>query len=137
MRLRTPIDAVRWLTFQVCTFRDNDESSKSSNHENFIELIKFLVFYDQNVANVVLENAPENAQYISPSIQKKILFIFVRKIRATIYEKIDDSKFCDIIDEAQDESKREQMAIVLRFVDKEGCMQERFFDFIHVSTLQH
>ena len=32
-----------------------------------------------------------------------------------------------IVDEARDESKREQMAIVLRFVDKDGHVQERFF----------
>ena len=34
--------------------------------------------YSPNVANV-LENAPRNAQYISPSIQKEILYIFARR----------------------------------------------------------
>ncbi|XP_015955613.2 uncharacterized protein LOC107480000 [Arachis duranensis] len=102
LRLKTSIDAIRWLAFQ-------------------------------NVNNVVLENAPGNAQYISPGVQKDILHIFARKVRATIREEIDDSKFCIIIDEARDESKREQMSVVLRFVDKHGCVQERFFDLIHVS----
>ncbi|XP_025684783.1 uncharacterized protein [Arachis hypogaea] len=113
--------------------RGDDESSGSLNRENFIELIKLLASCNQNVHNVVLENAPENAQYISPSVQKDILHIFARKVRATIREEIGDSKFCIIIDEARDESKREQMSVVLRFVDKHGCVQERFFDLIHVS----
>ncbi|XP_030479467.1 uncharacterized protein LOC115696720 [Cannabis sativa] len=37
------------------------------------------------------------------------------------------------VDEARDESKKEQMLIVLRFVDKDGYVQERFFGLIHVK----
>ena len=38
------------------------------------------------------------------------------------------------VDEARDESKNEQMAIVLRFVDKDGFVRERFFGLVHVSN---
>ncbi|XP_020973057.1 zinc finger MYM-type protein 1-like [Arachis ipaensis] len=133
LRLKTSINTIRWLAFQACAFRGDDESLGSLNRGNFIELIKLLASCNQNVNNVVLENAPGNAQYISPGVQKDILHIFARKVRATIREEIGDSKFCIIIDEARDESKREQMSVVLRFVDKHGCVQERFFDLIHVS----
>ncbi|XP_020967615.1 zinc finger MYM-type protein 1-like [Arachis ipaensis] len=133
LRLKTSINAIRWLAFQACAFRGDDESPGSLNRGNFIELIKLLASCNQNVNNVVLENAPGNAQYISPGVQKVILHIFARKVRATIREEIGDSKFCIIIDEARDESKREQMSVVLRFVDKHGCVQERFFDPIHIS----
>jgi len=37
-----------------------------------------------------------------------------------------------MVDEARDESKKEQMAIVLRFVCKEGLIQECFLDLVHV-----
>ncbi|KAJ8774419.1 hypothetical protein K2173_016865 [Erythroxylum novogranatense] len=103
----------------------NDESIDSLNRGNFIEMVKLLATYDKNVANVVLENAPGNAQYISPSVQKEILYIFARRIRAIIREDIDNAKYCIIIDESRDESKREQMSIVLRF---------KFFDLVHVSN---
>ncbi|KAF2289443.1 hypothetical protein GH714_036213 [Hevea brasiliensis] len=43
-----------------------------------------------------------------------------------------DGKFCIIVDEARDESRKEQMAIVLRFVDKDGYVRECFFDLVHV-----
>ena len=33
-----------------------------------------------------------------------------------------------------DESKRKQMAIILRFVDKEGFIKERFFHVVHVRN---
>jgi len=37
-----------------------------------------------------------------------------------------------MVDEARDESKKEQMTIVLRFVCKEGLIQECFLDLVHV-----
>lgn len=37
-----------------------------------------------------------------------------------------------IVDEARDESMKEQIAIVLRFVDKDGILRERFFGVVHV-----
>jgi hypothetical protein len=56
-----------------------------------------------------------------------------KRVRDVIREEIGDSKFCIIVDEARDESMREQIAIVLRFVDKDGFIQERFFDIVQVK----
>ncbi|XP_050368880.1 uncharacterized protein LOC126786972 [Argentina anserina] len=42
------------------------------------------------------------------------------KARSKIREDIGDSKFCIIVDEACDESKREQMVLFLRFINREG-----------------
>jgi hypothetical protein len=67
---------------------------------------------------------------------QNILYIMSKKIfymRDVIREEIDDSKFCIIVDEARDESMREQMAIVLRFVDKDGFIQKCFFDIVQVK----
>ncbi|XP_057740469.1 uncharacterized protein LOC130957635 [Arachis stenosperma] len=106
LRLKISIDAIRWLAFQACAFRGDDESPGSLSRENFIELIKLSDSCNQNVNNVVLENAPGNAQYISPSVQKDMLHILSRKVRTTIREEI----------------------------DKHGCVQERCFDLIYVSN---
>jgi hypothetical protein len=57
------------------------------------------------------------------------LHVIASKVQGKIREDIGDSKFCIIVDEAQDESKREQMAIVLRFVDKYDFIHKRFFFF--------
>ncbi|KAF8380522.1 hypothetical protein HHK36_028009 [Tetracentron sinense] len=89
--------------------------------------------YNETVAEVVLENAPGNAKYTSPMIQNEILHIFSSKVQSEFREEIGDTKFCIIVDEAWDEYKREQMALVLRFVDKDGFLRERFFDIVHVS----
>ena len=53
-------------------------------------------------------------------------------MKKAIREEIGDAKFCLIVDEARDESTKEQMAIVIRFVDKDGFVRERFFGVVHV-----
>ncbi|XP_061365621.1 uncharacterized protein LOC133308902 [Gastrolobium bilobum] len=133
LRVKTSIDVARWLAFQGCDFRGHDETINSRNSGNFIEMIKLLASYNENVADVVLMNAPLTAKYTSPQIQKEILYVLANKVRKQICKDIGDSKFCIIVDEARDESKREQMALVLRFIDKYGFIKERFFDLYHVQ----
>jgi hypothetical protein len=92
-----------------------------------------LALYNKEVDEVVLDNAPKNAKYTSPEVQKEILSIYARKVQKSIREEIGDSKFCIMVDEARDESKKEQMTVVLRFVNKEGLIKEHFLDLIHVN----
>ncbi|GLU17296.1 hypothetical protein SLE2022_336730 [Rubroshorea leprosula] len=110
----------------------HDESLDSKNRGNFLEMINLLTSYNKEVNEVVLGNAPQNAKYTSPTIQKEILQVFARKVQAEICKEISDAKFCLIVDEARDESKREQMSIVVRFVDKDGFVKERLLDVVHV-----
>lgn len=100
----------------MCFAKDVYESTTSKNRGNFIDLIKILASYNEDIGEVVLENDPHNAKYTSSLIQNEILYIVARNVRNTIRDKIRDVKFCNIIvDEARDESKREQKNIVLRY----------------------
>ena len=54
-------------------------------------------------------------------------------MKEAICDEIGDAKFCIIVDEARDESMKEQIAIVLRFVDKNDFMREHFFGLVYVS----
>ena len=60
------------------------------------------------------------------------MHILANNVRNAIHEEIGDAKFCILVDKARDESKREQMTIILRFVDKEGFIKECFFHVVHV-----
>jgi hypothetical protein len=118
---------------QACAFRGHDESSESSNRGNFIEMLKYTASINENIAEVILENAPGNAKYTLLDIQKEILNILATRVRNKICEEIGDAKFCILVDEVLDESYREQMAIVLRFVNRDEFVQERFFDVVGVD----
>ncbi|XP_030923045.1 zinc finger MYM-type protein 1-like [Quercus lobata] len=80
----------------------------------------------------IIEKAPKNATYTSPRIQKEILHVFIAKVKKAIREEIGDAKFCIMVDEARDESMKEQMTMVFRYVDTKGFVKERFFGLIHV-----
>ncbi|XP_038717249.1 zinc finger MYM-type protein 1-like [Tripterygium wilfordii] len=111
-----------------CAFRGHDESPQSLNQGNFIEMLQMMAALNEDIAKVVLDNVPQNSKYTNPQIQKEILNILANKVRTMIREEIGYASFCILVDEAQDESKREQMAIVLRFVNRKGILIEHFFD---------
>ncbi|XP_061999164.1 uncharacterized protein LOC133716472 [Rosa rugosa] len=132
LRLITSIESVRLLAHQGCAFRGHDESAVSYNAGNFTAVVNS--FGRMNIeVNKVLQNAPENAKYTSPLIQKQIANILGNKVRTKIREEVGDAKFCILVDEAVDVSNREQMAIILRFVDCDGFIRERFFKVISVA----
>ncbi|KAK9670576.1 hypothetical protein RND81_13G210600 [Saponaria officinalis] len=133
---QTPIDIAKnrlWLAMQGLAMRGRDESENSSNRENFLELIKHQTSFNKDVANAVLNKAPRHASYISSDIQKEILQIFGEKIKRTIREEIGGYPFCIIVDEAGDVSGKQQMAIILKFVNNLGLVNERFFSIVHVD----
>ncbi|XP_075499782.1 uncharacterized protein LOC142538321 [Primulina tabacum] len=135
LRLSTSIVVVRWLALQGCAFRGNDESLSSSNRGNFLELVKAFAKMNIEIDEVVLENAPKNAQYIAPEIQKEILHIMANRVRQMVREEVGDKYFCILVDEARDISKQEQMTIILRFVNNHGILTERFFVIKSVSDI--
>ncbi|XP_062025050.1 uncharacterized protein LOC133741091 [Rosa rugosa] len=103
----------------MSVMRGDDESVESSNRGNVIEVMDSYERMNEEVAKVTLENASRNATYTSPKIQKEILSILANRVRRRIRE---EAKFCLLVDEALDESKKEQMTIILRFVDSHGII---------------
>ncbi|KAI3510901.1 hypothetical protein L1887_18039 [Cichorium endivia] len=132
LRLTATIYAVRWCAFQAVAFRGHNERSDSINKGNFREMLEAICAFNAEIREL-FRIAPSNALYTSPSIQKEILNFISIRVRRMICEEIGGGKFCLIVDEARDESNREQMSIVLRFVNKDGVVMERFFGLVHVQ----
>lgn len=111
----------------MCAFRGHDESIDSRNRGNFLELVKFQGELCKEIGDIILDKAAKNAKYTSPSIQQEILKIIADLVRSKIRVEVEDAKFCILVDEAVDESHKSQMDIVLRYVDCDGFVRERFF----------
>nr|XP_023896549.1 zinc finger MYM-type protein 1-like [Quercus suber] len=131
LQLKASIFIVPYLAFQAIAFRGNDESFSSLNRGNFFESLGIVTFWNEKVAEII-EKALKNATYTLPRIQKEILHVFSAKVKKAIREEIGDAKFCIMVDETHDESIKEQMAVVSRYVDAEGFVKERFFGLIYV-----
>ncbi|XP_076919256.1 uncharacterized protein LOC143579975 [Bidens hawaiensis] len=69
----------------------------------------------------------------SPQIQKEVINCFAQEVLKQIFEELGDDVFSILVDKSRDVSKKEQMALVLRYVDKLGLVKERFIGLIHVK----
>ena len=116
MQLKASNYFTRHLIFQAISFRGRDESFSSSNHGNFLETLNIATFLNEKVADII-EKTPKNATYTSPKIQNEILHVYSAKVKKEIRKEIGDTKFYIMVDETRDESMKEQMIVVFRYVD--------------------
>ncbi|KAH9657516.1 TTF-type domain-containing protein [Citrus sinensis] len=133
-RLNAVVDCIRFLLNQGLAFRGHDESDGSSNRGNFLELLHFLADHNEDINAVTLKNTPLNLQMTSPKIQKDIVSCVATETTNAIIREMDGALFSVLIDESRDISTKEQMAVVLRYVDKNGYVVERFAGIEHVSS---
>ncbi|CAN6678841.1 unnamed protein product [Malus baccata var. baccata] len=115
-------------------FRGHDENDTSNNRGNYLELLQFLADHDEKIKEVVLENAPGNLKLIAHSIHKDIVNSCAFETIKAIMKEVKESKFFSImVDESRDISTKEQMAVILRYVDNKGQVIERFVGVQHVT----
>ncbi|XP_028073248.1 uncharacterized protein LOC114275408 [Camellia sinensis] len=88
MRVKATIETIRVLALQGLGFRGHDESSISLNQGNLIELLKFKARGNDALESIILKNAPQNAKYTSPKIQKEILYILANRVRNMIFDEV-------------------------------------------------
>ncbi|CAN1850154.1 Zinc finger MYM-type protein 1 [Linum perenne] len=107
---------------------------ESNNRGLFLELLKFYSRGREHIESVVMQNAPKNLQMTSPDIQKDIVHALAAETTKLVVKDIGDDVFSILVDEARDVSIKEQMAMVLRYVDKTGSVVERFLGISHVAN---
>ncbi|XP_042432732.1 uncharacterized protein LOC122019319 [Zingiber officinale] len=132
-RLTAMLDVTRFLLKQGLSFRGHDESSNSLNRGNFLELLQWYSQRNEEISKVVNQNAPGNNQMISPTIQKDLTRASASEITLSIIKDIGNNVFSLMVDESRDISVKEQMGVVLRYVNKRGQVIERFLAIVHVS----
>ena len=57
-------------------------------------------------------------------------------MKKAIWEEIGDAQFCIRVVETRDESMKEQMTVIFRYVDTEGFVKELFLDLFTLLTLR-
>ncbi|XP_060202997.1 uncharacterized protein LOC132631440 [Lycium barbarum] len=133
LRLTASIDVVRLLVNQGFAFRGHDESKSSLNKGNFLEILSWYAKHCDKIHDYVLEHAPQNDRMTSPMIQKDIVTACKIETIKAIIEELNGDYFALLVDESFDVSRKEQMAVVLRYVDRKGFVMERLIDIVHVQ----
>ena len=126
------IDALKFCGAQNIPIRGHRDSGelieKNENQGNFRELLLFR----QKATGETLESLSVSgtAFYISPQIQNELISIIGMEIQRKIIEPIlrKNLPYAIIFDETPDIAKKEQMSVVIRFID-EFSIKEKFIGF--------
>ena len=100
------------------------------NPGNFLALLRFRA-ESGDTALLNHFSGSQRVNYQSPRIQNEILECIGHWMREKILREVREQPFFSICaDEAADCSNKEQMPLVIRFVDKDCNIREEFMDFI-------
>ncbi|KAM0884851.1 hypothetical protein ACQ4PT_030718 [Festuca glaucescens] len=133
-RVDTSLGIVSYLALQGEPFRGHDESASSLNKGNFLEMLDWYKERNREVKLAFDELCPKNAKMTSSTIQKILARHCAQAVTKSIKEEMDGCLFSVLIDESRDISVKEQMAVVVRYVNKSGDIIERFLGIQHVPN---
>ncbi|XP_068328303.1 uncharacterized protein [Pyrus communis] len=96
--------------------------------------LQFLADHNEKVRKVVFENAPKNLKYTSSDIQKDLIHACAIETINPITKDMEGTFLSLLVDGSHDASTKEQMAVVLCYVNKKGEAIEMFLGVQHVSS---
>ena len=82
-----------------------------------------------------LSSGPANAKYVHHDIQNELLDIMANVVREQVSNEVKQGElFALMVDETKDVSKKEQISVVLRYLNEDN-IHEEFLDFIPAEGL--
>lgn len=103
---------------QDLVFHGHNESSDSTNQGNFLKILKFLSDYNEEIKRVTVNKSATNFKLTSSDIQKDIMSTYGIETSNIIIQDLYDALFSILVDKAHDILTKEQMAIVILYVNK-------------------
>ena len=116
--------------------RGHNESSDSSCKGVFLDMVEYTARHDKDFSSK-MKQIPKNATYLSAEIQNEMLDILAKMVISKIKQECCDGKAYSIsADETKDLSKKEILAVVIRyFCDNSKAMVEHFIGFNELDDL--
>ncbi|XP_058775992.1 uncharacterized protein LOC131650293 [Vicia villosa] len=126
------LEAIKYLVRGELAFRAHNEGENSIYKGHFLEFVEALGRNSEKIAAAITSGGG-NCKMTSPIIQKELANACAVETIKKIVGEIGDGFFCVLVDESGDCSSKEQMVVVVRFVDVRGFVVERFIDIVHVK----
>jgi len=114
----------RQLLKGMLPFRGHDESESLTRKGHFLNFLEWHAESNKNVRSV---------EMTSTDIQKDIAHYFAKETIGKMLEELGDGYFAILVDESRDVSYKQQMASVLRYVDRMGFVMEQFLSLVHIT----
>lgn len=120
-------------TIVLCGRQNIPLRGHTDDRSNFNALLEYRSECDDSL-RTHLETCPRNAKYISHDIQNELIQICGEQILASVLDECRKARFFTVIvDETTDISVKEQVSIVLLYINSEGMRQEKFVGFQETS----
>lgn len=131
-RLYPIVKTILFCGHQNIALRGHRESGSSLNWGNFKALLLFRIDSGDVILKEHLSLSPKNATYTSNTIQNNFIITIGKWIQNIIVGKVDAGSrvFAIIADEGRDCSNKEQMPIVVRYMDEANDIREDFLSFV-------
>ena len=112
--------------------RDDSTADEAKfNKGNFLALIDYSVRSGNSALQKHLSDGAKNATYTSKTIQNELIQCIGNHLREKVLDEIKVAKWFSVLcDEVTDISTKEQLSLVIRFVDSSYNIREEFLDFI-------
>ena len=105
------------------------------NPASFQALLQFRIESGDEVQRIIFLLDKKNAQYHSPKIQNDLIAAVGKWIQQNLTQEIKATKFFTVCaDEGTDVANKEQLPLVIRFVDQSGMIREEFLEFVLCDT---
>ena len=114
--------------------REVDHDDDSINVGNFLNFIKLHSRYIELLQNR-MRSGPKNATLLSHDYQNSMLSVLAGSVLDDIIKEVRVAHYYTIlVDETKDNSKKEQLTLILRYVLK-GVIHERFISYYYCEEL--
>lgn len=137
------VAVVKFISIRgLACFGDN-ETLGSLHNGNFLGIIELLSSFDSFLADHIKSSGNKgrgSVNYLSSTIVTEFISIMSNRVLQEILSEVKEAKYFGlIVDSTSDICHVDQLAIVLRYVDKDGEPTERFLKFIaiHGHGSQH
>ena len=120
------VDYIRFLLYQELAFHGRDEYKDSKKQGNFLEILLFLANHNQGIKDVVLDKYPGNLKIIVYDIQEDIVCVAAKETTNIILNDLGREFFAILIDKFHNLLFKEEMVVILHYVNVNGCVTKRF-----------
>ena len=115
--------------------RDDSQYYDTSDCGNFQALLDFRVESGDRILAEHFKTAPRNATFRSKTVQNELISCIAEDVNHQIIKEIKEcGPYLILADEVTDCSNQQQMPLVIRYVDGNGDIQERFMKYITCDT---
>ena len=130
------VESLRYTACQGIAQRGHIEDEDSANRGNFRELLSVIGKFDKTVQKKS-DNNPSNAKYVHHDVQNEIINVMAEMIRKQLRDEVKDAEhFAILVDESKDISKKEQISVIVRYLNTESeRVVEEFLHFTPADGL--